>query len=127
MLSSGSVAGFVVDEAVQQPGGVEHVNHKHTEQQFSDGAPLGPAIPGLGKTRREHGSKSRLVSKSTQYSRRPLACHSILLVYPEEDADAETNTPHRLMICLIYMIFITRSNAISQAILKHGFILKASV
>lgn len=57
MLSSASVAGFGVEEAVKQPGGVEHVNHKHAEQQLSDRAPLTAALRGFGATRWEHGSQ----------------------------------------------------------------------
>lgn len=56
MLSSASIAGFSVEEAVKQPGSVEHINHKHPEQQLSDRAPLSAAVRRLGAARWEHGS-----------------------------------------------------------------------
>ena len=55
MFSSASITGFGVEEAVQQPGGVQHVDHKHPEQQFSDGVPLTAAVRRLGQARWEHG------------------------------------------------------------------------
>ena len=57
VLSGAAIAGFGVEEAVQQPGGVQHVNHEHPEQQLRHGAPLSAAaVRGGGLTRREHGS-----------------------------------------------------------------------
>lgn len=56
MISSVSIAGFGVEEAVQQPGGVEHIDHKHPEQHLSDGAPLSAAVRRLGAARWKHGS-----------------------------------------------------------------------
>lgn len=56
MLSAASIAGFGVEEAVQQPGAMQHVNHKHAEQQLGDGAPLTAAVRGFGVTRRKHTS-----------------------------------------------------------------------
>lgn len=56
MLSSASIAGFGVEEAVQQPYGVEHVDHKDPEQQLGDRAPSSAAVRGFRKTRWEHGS-----------------------------------------------------------------------
>lgn len=56
MLSSSSIAGFSVEEAAQQPDGVEHVDHKDPEQHLSDGDPFGAAVRRLRITRREHDS-----------------------------------------------------------------------
>lgn len=63
VLSFAPVAGFSVEEAVEQPHGVKYINHKDTEQQFSYGAPFGAALTRLWITRWEHGS--RYYSKST--------------------------------------------------------------
>lgn len=56
VLPSVSFAGFGVEEAVEQPGRVEHVNHEHTAQQLSDGSALSAAVCGFSVARREHGS-----------------------------------------------------------------------
>lgn len=56
MLVCASIAGLSVEEAVQQPGGVEHVHHKDPEQHLTDGAPIAAAVRGLRLTRWEHGS-----------------------------------------------------------------------
>lgn len=50
MLSSASIAGFGVEEAVQQPYGVDHVDHKDPEQQLGDSAPSSAAVRGFRKT-----------------------------------------------------------------------------
>lgn len=56
MLSSASVAGFGVQEAIEQPHRVERVHHEDTEKQLSDGTPFRAAIRGLGITRCQHGA-----------------------------------------------------------------------
>lgn len=55
MVSSASITGFDVEESVQQPDSVQHVDHEDPEQQLGDGAPLSSAVRGLRVTRREHG------------------------------------------------------------------------
>lgn len=55
MFSSASITGFDVEEAIQQPDSVQHVDHKDPEQQLGDGAPLSAALRRLRVTRREHG------------------------------------------------------------------------
>ncbi len=62
VLSSASIAGFSVEETVQKPDGVEHINHEDPEQQLGDGAPFCAAVSGLRITRREH--------VDTEYQRR---------------------------------------------------------
>lgn len=55
-LSSASVAGFVVEEAVQQPGGVERVHHEDPEQQLRERAPFPAAVRRFQIARGEHDS-----------------------------------------------------------------------
>lgn len=56
MFSPAFIAGFRAEEAVQQPPCVEHINHKHPEQQLCDRAPLVAAVGGFGIAGRKHGS-----------------------------------------------------------------------
>lgn len=69
VLSSASVAGFGVEEAVQQPRRVKHVHHKDTEQQLGDGAPFGAAVGGLRATRCQHGGCLKQVIDGTTSER----------------------------------------------------------
>lgn len=46
-LSPALLAGLGVEKAVQQPRRVKHVDHKDTEEQLGDGAPLGAVVGGL--------------------------------------------------------------------------------
>lgn len=55
MFPPASITGFDVEEAVQQPDSVQHVDHEDPEQQLGDGAPLSAAFRRLRVTRREHG------------------------------------------------------------------------
>lgn len=63
MLSAASFAGFGVEEAVQQPGRVKHIDHKHTEQQLRDGSALSAALCGFSVARWEHGSYYRTITE----------------------------------------------------------------
>lgn len=54
-LPPASVAGSGVEEAVEQPRRVKHVDHEDAEQQLGDGAPFGAAVGGLGVARCQHG------------------------------------------------------------------------
>lgn len=56
MILAAFVASFGAEAAVQQPRRVEHVRHKHPEQQLSERAPSVAAVGGVGITGRKHGS-----------------------------------------------------------------------
>lgn len=55
VLPGAAIAGFGVQEAVQQPGGVQRVHHEDPEQQLGDGAAAAGEVRGLRQTPREHG------------------------------------------------------------------------